>query len=51
MEFGQESVITVQQRGHASALETLDTNAGLWPGHDPALRDTLDQLLSRPTKL
>ncbi len=43
-----ESVTTVQAAlGHASAVETLEVCAGLWPDRDPALRAAIDHLLTR----
>lgn len=43
-----ESVTTVQAAlGHASAVETLDVYAGLWPDRDPALRAAIDDILTR----
>ena len=43
-----ESVSTVQAAlGHASAVETLDVYAGLWPDRDPALRAAIDDILTR----
>ena len=43
-----ESVTTVQAAlGHASAVETLEVYAGLWPDRDPALRAAIDDLLTR----
>ncbi len=43
-----ESVTTVRAAlGHASAVETLDVYAGLWPDRDPALRAAIDHLLTR----
>lgn len=42
-----ESVTTVQAAlGHASAVETLEVYAGLWPDRDPAMRAAIDQLLA-----
>jgi integrase len=42
-----ESVKTVQARlGHASALETLNTYAHLWPDSDDRTRDAIDAALS-----
>jgi integrase len=36
-------VTTVQAAlGHASAVETLDVYAGLWPDRDPAIRAAID---------
>jgi integrase len=41
-----ESVKTVQARlGHASAAETLDTYAHLWPDSDDRTRDAIDSVL------
>jgi integrase len=41
-----ESVKTVQARlGHASAVETLDTYAHLWPDSDDRTRDAIDSVL------
>ncbi len=45
-----ESVTTVQAAlGHASAVETLDVYAGLWPDREPALRAAVDRMFTRPT--
>ena len=44
-----ESVMTVQSRlGHASAVETLDTYAHLWPDSDDRTRDAIDSVLGTP---
>ena len=44
-----ESVKTVQARlGHASAQETLDTYAHLWPDSDDRTRDAVDAVLGTP---
>ncbi len=44
-----ESIKTVQRRlGHATAAETLDTYAHLWPDSDDRTRDAIDSAL-RPT--
>ena len=41
-----ESVKTVQARlGHASAVETLDTYAHLWPDSDDRTREAIDSVL------
>lgn len=41
-----ESVKTVQRRlGHATAAETLDTYAHLWPDSDDRTRDAIDAIL------
>jgi integrase len=41
-----ESVKTVQARlGHASATETLDTYAHLWPDSEDRTRDAIDSVL------
>lgn len=41
-----ESIKTVQHRmGHATAAETLDTYAHLWPDSDDRTRDAIDTLL------
>lgn len=43
-----ESVKTVQARlGHASATETLDTYAHLWPDSDDRTREAVDESLGR----
>lgn len=45
-----ESVKTVQRRlGHATAAETLDTYAHLWPDSDDRTRDAIDEALRPPT--
>lgn len=45
-----ESVKTVQARlGHASATETLDTYAHLWPDSDDRTRDAIDSVLGLQT--
>lgn len=44
-----ESVKTVQSRlGHASAVETLDTYAYLWPDSDDRTREAIDSVLGAP---
>jgi len=44
-----ESVKTVQARlGHASATETLDTYAHLWPDSDDRTREAIDTVLGSP---
>lgn len=44
-----ESVKTVQSRlGHASAVETLDTYAHLWPDSDDRTREAIDSVLGAP---
>ncbi len=44
-----ESVKTVQSRlGHASAVETLDTYAHLWPDSDDRTREAIDSVLDDP---
>ncbi|WP_372497177.1 tyrosine-type recombinase/integrase [Pseudonocardia humida] len=41
-----ESVKTVQRRlGHATAAETLDTYARLWPDSDERTREAIDSVL------
>jgi integrase len=41
-----ESVKTVQRRlGHATAAETLDTYAHLWPDSDDRTREAIDSVL------
>jgi len=42
----KESVKTVQRRlGHATAAETLDTYAHLWPDSDDRTREAVDAIL------
>jgi len=42
-----ESVTTVQARlGHATAAETLDTYAHLWPDSDDRTREAVDEVLT-----
>ena len=44
-----ESVKTVQRRlGHATAAETLDTYAHLWPDSDDRTREAIDSVLGAP---
>ena len=44
-----ESVKTVQSRlRHASAVETLDTYAHLWPDSDDRTREAIDSVLGAP---
>ena len=44
-----ESVKTVQRRlGHATAAETLDTYAHLWPGSEDRTRAAIDAVLRPP---
>lgn len=44
-----ESVKTVQARlGHASATETLDTYAHLWPDSDDRTREAINSVLGAP---
>jgi hypothetical protein len=44
-----ESIKTVQGRlGHATAAETLDTYAHLWPDSDDRTREAIDSTLGRP---
>jgi integrase len=44
-----ESVKTVQRRlGHATAAETLDTYAHLWPDSDERTREAIDSVLRAP---
>jgi integrase len=46
-----ESVKTVQRRlGHATAAETLDTYAHLWPDSDDRTRDAIDEVLRPATR-
>ncbi len=46
-----ESVKVVQARlGHASATETLDTYAHLWPDNDDRTRAAVDAVLGTPTQ-
>jgi hypothetical protein len=44
-------VKTVQRRlGHATAAETLDTYAHLWPDSDDRTRDAIDAVLQPTTE-
>lgn len=46
-----ESIKTVQRRlGHATAAETLDTYAHLWPDSDDRTRDAIDSVLGAAPK-
>jgi integrase len=46
-----ESVKTVQKRlGHATAAETLDTYAHLWPDSDDRTREAVDAAFRAPTR-
>jgi len=47
-----ESVKTVQARlGHASAVETLNTYAHLWPDSEDRTRSAIDEVFSRPADI
>lgn len=47
-----ESVKTVQSRlGHASAVETLNTYAHLWPDSEDRTRTAIDEVLLRPADI
>jgi integrase len=46
-----ESIKTVQRRlGHATAAETLDTYAHLWPDSDDRTREAIDSMLTLPSE-
>ena len=38
-------------RGHASAVETLNTYANLWPDSEDRIRTAIDEVLVRPADI